>query len=64
MTSDELRNMVYAIAIAHEICTNHGRESYGNPEHHKFVKEYLLKISEKLNQDLSDAVFEEKQLNF
>ena len=64
MTEQELTNMTYALAIAHEIATNHGRESYGNPDHHKFVKEYLINISEKLNQDLIDAVFEEKQLNF
>ena len=50
MSEKELIDMVDALGVAQEIATNHGKASYGNPDHHKFVKVQLEKISEMLKK--------------
>lgn len=62
MTPDELRNMTWSLAVAHEVLTNHGKSAYGNEDHFKYVKEELLKISEMLNKQRLEMVLEEKGL--
>lgn len=51
-TEKELQDLVYALAVAHEIATNYGKEKHGNPNHHGFVKRELEKLSEVINKEL------------